>query len=173
MKKWIYLMCLTMLCGVVQGQDPNVVMPDEYATVRLLTEPEFQDGVAKAELWLGFGRGESEVGAIVAYESFEEEDGEESKFAIGAFTMYHLPDLRPMLEGLLWPAETLPEQVMAKPAIGISGVFDLDSNGLKISPVVELVIYKAIAIQTRYNIFSGDVDAEEGWQIGISTIWEF
>ena len=173
MKKLLIAMCLVLLLSSsVQGSDPNEAAED-FISFRLMTEPEFKDGVAYLESWLGLGKGDSEVGLVVGYETWQEEDGSESRISLGAFTMHSFPDARQTLENLLWPIELLPEAITAIPALGVEGLFDLDNKGIRISPILELTVYESLAIQTKYNIFTDDVDVKDSWQIGLSAKWMF
>jgi len=178
-RMFLALVVLYLAVTTVQGNEPNEPnQPAEeqsFVSLRLMSEPEFKDGVANLEAWLGFGKGPSETGFVLGYEAWQDEDDTESKISIGAFTMYHLPDARQALEDIIWPVELLPEGIMATPAIGISGLLDLEDNGVKVSPVVELTVYESIAIQTKYNILAFEEDAEvsDKWQIGLSAKWKF
>ena len=161
------VMCLILLLSSSVQGDPN-----EYLSVRVLTEPEFKDDVAKVQGWFGFGRENSEVGLILGYESWQEEDGTESQMSVGVFTMYHLPDVRPVIENFL-PIAWLPEEITAKPSIGGSVVGDLDGKGIETSPILELLVYETIAIQTKYNFLTDNIGLSDYWQVGISYVYRF
>jgi len=169
MKKLIIILLMLVMTVAVQAQDVNE--PQEYVTLRVMTEPEFTDGVANIEGWIGYGQDESEAGVILGYETMQD-NGDESKFSIGLFAMYHLPDVRPIIENILWPSEFLPPEISAEPSIGISGQYSLDGDGLKLSSLLEMRVYDNMSIMTKYNVFAESEVADE-WQVGLSYLWEW
>lgn len=159
--------CLIALCGVVKGNDVN--QPDKEMTFRILTEPSSQN--TNIEGWLGFRKGDSEVGLIVGYQ--DELTDRDASMTIGGFTAFHFPDVRQMIENTLWIAEFLPESIEATPAVGLSLVYNLETYAMTTTPFVALRIYKTFEVHVGYEAFQSETVEQDGFKIGISSSWKF
>jgi len=171
MKKLIIalVLCLPL---VVQGNEPNQIgdVNDMAITFRVLTEPVATR--TNIEGWLGFRKGESELGLIVGWRDETEEL--EDSLNIGGFTMFHFPDVRELVGNSFWLAEWLPESITAEPAVGLAITYNLETSTVKTSPFVALRIYKTLEIQIAYDVFgNGESDVPDGTRIGLSTSWKF
>jgi hypothetical protein len=138
-------------------------------TFRFLTEP--TAGRTNAEGWLGFQKNESELGLIVGY--VDEMTTEDDSVLFGGFTAYHFPDLRTVIENVLFPAEWLPAQLTASPSVGLAIVYNPDTGNLRTSPFLGLKVYNTLEIQIAYDTFSEDSESPDGTRIGISSSWKF
>jgi hypothetical protein len=178
MKKVITIMCLCFACSVVRGSEPNqpadVNVPEKYVSLRALGEIDMSN--PNAEVWLGFGKEQSEAGVIVGYRVIGMETDREEEITVGLFGMYHLPDLRDLGEEILWPIEWLPTGIKAQPAVGLKISTPINDNAFKaleIAPVLELTIFKNIALQYVRPFTVGSVEIETNEYVGLSWVWNF
>jgi hypothetical protein len=168
MKKLLITMCLIALSfNVVQGQDVN--QPAEGMSFRILTEPSSQN--TNVEGWIGFRKGNSEVGIIVGY--IDEQTDKDASMTIGGFSAYHFPDIRPTIENTFWLTEWLPKEIVAEPSLGLAITYNLETYALKTSPFVALRVYETFEIQLGYEAFQSETVESDGFKIGLSTMWRF
>jgi hypothetical protein len=165
----IVLVCTSGLCA----SEPNV--PPEkpqYISFRLMSEPQTYQNT-NLEGWIGYGKKDSEVGLCIGWREWTEAETEndtQSSLAVGGFSLVHFPDFRKTLEDIIWPVEWLPENIEVSPALGLQIMYDLEGQGVRITPLVEMKIYDNIAIQYKYNF--GNALADNS-QVGISIIIDF
>ena len=160
-------MCLMTMCMVTKGNEPN--QPVKEMTFRILTEPSSQN--TDIEGWLGFRKGDSEVGLILGY--IDEQTERDASMTIGGYTAFHFPDVRQLVENTFWVAEWLPESIEATPAVGMSFVYNLETYALTTTPFVALRVYKTLEIQLGYDALQGETVEQDGFKIGISSSWRF
>ena len=181
MKKLLTMCIIISLCGCIYGAEPNDVnVPDindlteKYISLRTLGEIDISN--PNIEMWLGFGKGQSEAGLIVGYRVIGTETDRDEEITLGLFGMYHLPNFRDLGEEVLWPIEWLPSGIKAQPAIGLKISTPINDNAFKsleIAPVLELTILKNIALQYVKPFAVGEVEIETSEYVGLSWAWKF
>ena len=181
MKKLLIVCIILAVSGCIYGAEPNDVniadvndSAEKYLSLRTLGEIDMSN--PNAEVWLGFGKGQSEAGLIMGYRIIGTETDTNEEVTFGLFGMYHLPDLRDVGEEVLWPIEWLPDGIKAQPAIGLKISTPANDNAFKsleIAPVLELTIFKNIALQYVKPFAVGEVEIETNEYVGLSWAWKF
>ena len=167
--KWILVLLLVCASVAQSGVDPNEPEQREGGTLWIFGEP---TGSSDSEvgMWLGYIKKGNEFGLATKWNMFSEgdtPDDTKSQFSIGLYGLHHFPDVVPLLEDKIWPAEWLPDGMSARPGVGIQLVFDTDGKGYALSPVGTLLFYDIICLQYQYAFQLGNT-AENGKKYGLS-----